>query len=181
MIKINLLLEKKEIYSAESLIVYGIFLAVGLVLVGVICYFLSMSVDYRVKKLDKVIKERQTKLAEVNKVKEQVNALKAEKETIDAKMNTTRTLLKGRVDAVKLLERISSLCADEVWFTVFGKSGDNIKFDGLAKDPVNVSEFLERLKQAPYFKEVKLNSIGFIQENPLQKASFSISLKLVEL
>jgi len=125
----------------------------------------------RVAQLDSQIAQFQTQL-------QQVEEFKAKAAEIERKLDVIRELELSRTGPVRLLDELATRAPEKLWITDLQASGPQIELSGMSLDTELIAEFLNRLNDSPYIKDVELKSTELASSGTYKLNSFQISAVL---
>lgn len=177
MIRINLV--PKEIGRQEAVRrqLELFILVIILIVVVIIAIYTSTIARYAAvkKELSKVHKLLEEKQAIVN----QVNAVQAQKASLDRRVNVIRELVKGQFNWVEVLDEINICLPPTVWITSISsaKKGavGNLTFNAYAFDNFAIADFITALEESSYFSKVELSHI---QKGPSEAGAAILNFSL---
>ncbi len=155
MVKINLLpKEDQKRTGALGQLVLFTFIGILSILAFIGGWiYLSNQIDglkKDIRRLEARLEELKPKIAEIEK-------FKADKKDLEGKREAILKLEKDQKVPVRLLDEIyKTLEKEEVWLTAFNKAGDKLSISGVALSNPAISNYLRKLEESPYIKNVEL-------------------------
>jgi type IV pilus assembly protein PilN len=149
MIRINLLphrAEKRKARQVQFIALSVISLVLGAVLVGVVQVAISTEIAYQERRnayLKQETAELDKQIAEINKLREQTQALLARK-------NVVETLQSTRSDVVHLLDQMLRILPDGVYLQSLKQTGNKINLVGYAQSNARVSTLYRAIEDSPW-------------------------------
>ena len=155
MIEINLLPVREARRKADmqqQLLLFGLALGASLA-VCLLAEFAMLaatsSAETRVMQLNSRISGFQAQLALVEDFKKKASE-------IERKLGVIRKLDLSRSGPVRLLDELASRSPQNLWITMLRTKGTHIELEGMSLDTELIAEFLNRLNDSPYLKDVEL-------------------------
>jgi type IV pilus assembly protein PilN len=173
MVRINLLpvrVSKKKEAGKQQLVLFLLVL-VG----GVIGNFLYH--QHRANALEAVerdLKKTKDDIAELDKVIQDVDKIKAEEAMLKRKLETLERLRKGRTGPVRMLAELGENTPRRLWLRKLDEKGGQVTFTGSAASIDDVSEFIRKLKGSKYFEGVELKKTEAKPAEGLRIVEFEI-------
>jgi type IV pilus assembly protein PilN len=179
MIKINLLpyreKKKKENLIQQIWIIAGSFIVFILLLVWV-----QVWINSSISNLKSKIKESEASLIELDKTIGDLDKFKNYKKELEQKLGVIATLEENRLAPVKTLDNLAMLVpSTNIWLTRITQKGDSFHIEGIGRDNVVVSDFMDTIEKFDPIKSVDLiySKNTDIAGTPLQRFNFSCVLK----
>jgi type IV pilus assembly protein PilN len=155
MIRINLLphrAEKRRARQVQFIALSVISLVLGAMLVGVVQVAISTEISYQERrnaylKQETAVLDKQ--IAEINKLREQTQALLARK-------NVVETLQSTRSDVVHLLDQMLRILPDGVYLKTLRQTGNRINLVGYAQSNARVSTLYRAIEDSPWLDSPSL-------------------------
>ncbi len=180
MIKINLLPPEVLKKQAENRVVVLISLGMTLILVIATCVLiLRITTDKilsaEITKLESEVKQYQTAVDEVKK-------LKSITATLEAKKNLIENLKKKSLMYPKFMEKILSLLPPQIWFTSFDSQskpdGFTVSLLCSSYDNFAIADFIYNLENSSEFSNIELGNItSSITGSGLEIYSFQLKFE----
>jgi type IV pilus assembly protein PilN len=163
MIKINLLPVREQLQeeNIKKQFLWGLFFIVA---VSFLLLFVWCQKDDQVQDLkeDKVRKERQ--LADLRKEVGDLRKLKKDKEDLQKRKESIADLSKNRLAMVKVLDQISALKPDALFFTKLEQQNSGAPWEdftliltGVATDNEVIAQYMRKLQRIAFLQEVDLD------------------------
>jgi type IV pilus assembly protein PilN len=177
MIRINLLPVREARRRADiqqQLMLLGLVMGVSIVVCVLVQVAMMASVSRaqsRVAQLDSQIAEFKTQLA-------QVEEFKRKAAEIESKLDVIRQLDLSRTGPVRLLDELASRTPEKLWVTKLETDGSRIQLKGLSIDTELIADFLNRLNDSPYIKDVELQGTELSEVDGLKLNSFQLTAVL---
>lgn len=132
------------------------------------------------KKLESMIKVENELTAELGKTKdydEQRKQLEGDEATLRGKIDAIQKLVSDRNLLYNTLVSLASTIPNDVWLQSLEVKSENVGFRGSSLDINQISDFMRRLGETPYFKDVSLKSTNQARESGIDIATFDLSAK----
>ncbi len=155
MIKINLL-SRKERRKSRGVKQELLLSAVLLLIVAVGLGFLWSWQNRKVEKLTLEQTQKQQQLDQLKKVVAEVEQFKKDKALYEQKIDVIAQLEKQQGGPVHLLDELSLNITDNLWFNNLSLNGDRLTISGSAFANISIVDFVNNLKNSPYFAGVNL-------------------------
>ncbi len=136
----------------------------------------SMTLVLKSSAQTKEIRETEVKIAKLEEVAREVDALEAKKDAISKKNSTVRALITDRFDYPKLMEDfVMSIPQGQIWISNFGTSHTadsySVNIGAMAVNIKSIIKWLSTLLHDPKFSKVNLGAMS----NGAEGTNFSIS------
>ena len=177
MIRINLLPVREARRKADmqqQLLLLGLVIGVSVVvcLIGQFAMLASISsAEGRVAQLNSQISEFQSQLQQVEEFKKKASE-------IERKLDVIHKLALSRSGPVRLLDELASRAPQKLWITSLQAEGTRIQLKGMSLDTELIAEFLNRINDSPYLKDVELKSTELAEAGGLKLNSFQVTAVL---
>lgn len=165
MIKINLLGE--EIVDTRSdrgvLVAYFGSLALTLI-IGVVLYF---SYSSRASDLKAELTGLEARLAQLQKVTQEVSGLEKRKAELDDKLSVIARLKLGKEGPVRLFDDLNMAIPEHLWITDLKEDRGSLTITGLALSDTAIVDFVKKLEVSDYFRTAEIvnsTQVYLIQE-----------------
>lgn len=174
MIEINLLPVREARRKADlqqQLLLLGLVVGVAIAscLLAQLAMLASISgAQTRVAQLNSQISEFQTQLAQVEDFKKKASE-------IERKLGVIHKLELSRNGPVRLLDELASRSPQKLWITSLQAEGARIQMKGMSLDTELIAEFLNRLSDSPYVKDVELKGTELAESGGLKLNSFQVT------
>jgi len=177
MIKINLLLRKKEkrIGMRKEIVVALVSILLLLTFLAFVHWQKMNQRDRMAKEIAKTrqeITDYQAQIAEAKKAKEEQQALQEKLDVINA-------LRKEKSSSAKVLDEVSTLKPEKMWLESFKKEGLKLGIEGIALDDETVANFMTNLRKSSLFKSVDLVVSERSEQNKVMLKKFTLSCEIL--
>ncbi len=173
MIRINLLqvkAEKKKQTGQQQIILFGLVLAVEIV----ILIILFGSVSAAKKSLVQKVAYYNAEIQKLDQIIGEVNQYKETKATLEAKLKVIDDLKKGRSGPIKVLDEIAQKTPKKLWLMKFEEKGRSTVISGEASSDEDIAAFLSDLERSQYFSQVRLKFTKAAEREGNQVKQFEI-------
>jgi len=109
---------------------------------------------------------------------QQVEDFKSKATEIEKKLEVINRLDLSRKGPVRLLDELAKSTPKKLWISSLGVEGTRIQLKGMALDAELIADFLNRLNESPYIKEVELKSTELAEADGLKLNSFLVTAVL---
>jgi len=177
MIKINLLLRKKEkrIGMRKEIVVALVSILLLLTFLAFVHWQKMNQRDRMAKEIAKTrqeITDYQAQIAEAKKAKEEQQALQEKLDVINA-------LRKEKSSSAKVLDEVSTLKPEKMWLESFKKDGPKLGIEGIALDDETVANFMTSLRKSTLFKTVDLVVSERSEQGKIMLKKFTLSCEIL--
>ncbi len=155
MIRINLLSDREAIRketSRQQVSIFFLLILLFLVILGGVHFMLyqkKRSMEEEMRAVNKVLKELQAKVGEVDKYKEAKKELQTKLEIIDR-------LQKGKMWTPRLLDHVGEIIPEKMWLDKMALRGTQLSMEGFSIDHETIATFMKDLERSPFFDNVEL-------------------------
>ena len=183
MIRINLLPYRESRKKESILRQINIFLAVFFI-VFVLLVFYSIWLGNKIEDLNTKIKNTKRLLTQAETQAKKVDQIKNELEKLGHKIDVIKNIEMNRRAPVLLLENMTKMVAEadsdnkpvkRLWFTDFEESGGKVNIKGIALDNKTIADFMSRLEDSNFYKNVNLQTITQQKVGKLNLKQFQIN------
>jgi type IV pilus assembly protein PilN len=177
MIPINLLphrAERRKAQQRQFLAMAGITAAVGIALVVLVHGLLAQRIDNQERRnrfLNDKIAELDKQIDEIQKLKEQTQAMLARKKVVES-------LQANRTEAVRLLDQLVRQLPDGLYLKSVKQTGDIVNVTGLATSNARVSTLMRNFEASPWLEEPKLVEIKAVKAGNANLNEFNLNVKV---
>lgn len=175
MIKINLLPVPKARRIEGLIIQAGVGVAL-LVVVSMVCSFVSVSKRGVIASLNDDIAKRQKMIDDLKSQVGEVEKFKQQAQTLEQQLSVIRGLERGRSGPVKLMDELTDIIPKKLWITNFREVDKNVIVEGIAENGPAIADFLESLKTAKYFQNVQLETVSAIEQDGAKLQKFTLKM-----
>jgi type IV pilus assembly protein PilN len=179
MIRINLLphrAEKRKARQIQFIALSVISVVLGAFLVGVVQVAISTQISYQERR-NAYLKQETTildkQIEEINKLREQTQALLARK-------NVVETLQSTRSDVVHLLDQMLRILPDGVYLKSLKQSGNRINLVGYAQSNARVSTLMRAIEDSPWLDSPSLVEIHASGSGTARNSEFALNFNLTK-
>lgn len=160
-------------------------LIIALVVLYVPETFLSSHYDGLIKaeqnkqaRLNAEYRKIKGRVAELESIEKQVNALKAQEKKLANKLEIVKEIINKRQNPYKVLKYIAENIPEGVWLVDLTMDENQIGLKGYAKNFKNIGQFLENLKNSIFFNK---NSIEYERPDSLPNEIDGVFLEVFEI
>lgn len=180
MIKINLMGEGRRVRGAGAAPAMPI--AIGgaapaninnILLIGFVGLGLLVAAAYwfinnrTLKKAQVKQAERQVEADKLEAIIKEVEAFSRRKDSLQRRIDLINQLKQNQKGPVRIMDRISQDLPDLVWLDRMSVAGGRIALSGRGLNPNAIANFVENVKNDPYFEEPELGSLSEVMAVPL--------------
>ncbi len=158
-----------------------LFIAAGLLLGGLILFYLFHSWQTQLAGETKRIKTLQGQKTELERIKEQVDGFEKQKQVLKQRVDTIEQLQRDRTGGQELLDEVANTVsrAENLWLTTLTKKGSSVTMEGASASINSVANFITALKRSGYFQKIEIKESKQDEKNTgVQTFLFSISAEI---
>lgn len=177
MIRINLLPhreEKRRERRQQFYVIAGAMLVLGLAIGALVHFIIGGYID-RQERRNAYFKAEITKLdaeiAEIKRIREQIDALLARKQVIESLQET-------RAQSVLLLNELAVRVPDGIYLRSIKQSGLNVSLLGYAQSNARVSHLMRSLEESPHLTQPRLIEVKSATLNNRRVSDFSLNVAI---
>ena len=152
----------------------GIAAAVGIALVIMVHGLLAQRIDNQERRnhfLNDKIAELDKQIDEIQKLKEQTQAMLARKKVVES-------LQANRTEAVRLLDQLVRQLPDGLYLKSVKQTGDVVNVTGFATSNARVSTLMRNFEASPWLEEPKLVEIKAVKMGNASVNEFNLNVKV---
>lgn len=97
----------------------------------------------------------------------EVEAFQRRKDSLQNRIDLINQLKQNQKGPVRIMDRISQDLPDLVWLDKMSVTGGQISISGRGLNPNAIANFVENIKNDPYFEEPELNNVSQVSPQPL--------------
>jgi len=155
MIKVNLIAVKRK-KKSKPLLTFIITMLIVTIGVSIVMAYLFFFFNSRLsaKKAEFAAKEKQ--IAELKEKIKAVENFEQLNKTFQQRNDIIEQLSRSRSVPVKLLDEISNLLPNGIWFQTMTVSGDNVSIDGYSFTNTDIVSYVDNVKNSKIFTDVYL-------------------------
>ena len=177
MIKINLLLTRKEKKAGVRKEVVILIVAVGLLLI--LLAALNWKIGKEKEDMVAQISETKKEIARYKSLAVEVTKAKEAQKVLQDKLNIINSLRKGKETPVRVLDEISVDKPEKLQLELMKKEGSKLAIEGIALDDETIVQFMTNLKKSKLFKNVDLIVSEQIEQNKIKLKKFILSCEII--
>jgi type IV pilus assembly protein PilN len=177
MIKINLLLTRKEKKAGVRKEVVILIVAVGLLLI--LLAALNWKIGKEKEDMVAQISETKKEIARYKSLAVEVTKAKEAQKVLQDKLNIINSLRKGKETPVRVLDEISVDKPEKLQLELMKKEGLKLAIEGIALDDETIVQFMTNLKKSKLFKNVDLIVSEQIEQNKIKLKKFILSCEII--
>jgi len=180
MMRINLLphrAEKRQARQIQFIALSVISVVLGALLVGIVQVAISTEISYQERRNEYLKKETAVldkQIEEINKLREQTQALLARK-------NVVETLQSTRSDVVHLLDQMLRILPDGVYLKTLKQTGNKIYLTGYAQSNARVSTLMRAIEDSPWLDTPSLVEIHATGTGLARINEFTLNFNLTKI
>lgn len=185
MIRINLLGQVRPKATRRPVDTGGalpaLFIGAGLILGLLVVGFLYYSWQRQLTAENAKIKALQAQKADLESVKQQVEAFEKQKQVLVQRVRTIEQLQRDRTGGQELLDMIANTVSrtENLWLTSMTRKGNNLALEGSSASVNSVANFITALKRSGYFQKVEIKETKQDDKNTaVQTFNFQMSAEI---
>ncbi|MFA7384432.1 MAG: PilN domain-containing protein [Desulfurivibrionaceae bacterium] len=176
MIRINLLpirqMKKRARLKAE---LTGFFAVLFLVLLFLAVGWLALT--GKIANLQDELVVLEQKKQSYQPILKQIAKLKKEKEVVERKLESIKTLQAGSQITVRVLDEVASRTpTSRLWLNSLQQSSGGLQLQGIALDNETIAQYMQQLEASEYFEKTELTSSAQTDVAKQKLKSFSLTL-----
>ncbi len=188
MIRINLIPEeeRKKVKRARIkkpvIRIPGIDLIISILVLlglGAALFFFNRAAEKSLSTLENNIKTSQEELRKLQKERQIVENIEKRQQELKRWISLVQDLNKGRSLQVHVMGEINKLKPDYMWFTSYEETSGNFKLNGSTFSNLIISNFMVRLKESPYFTDIRLEEVNEKTEKEHSILVFTLTGKVL--
>ena len=177
MIKVNLIpvKRKKKAKPLPTFIITMVIVTIGVSVVMAYLFFFFNS-RLSTKKAEFAAKEKQ--IAELKEKIKAVENFEQLNKTFQQRNDIIELLSKSRSVPVKLLDEISNLLPNGIWFRTMTVSGENVSVDGYGFTNTDIVSYVDNVKNSKIFTDVYLQESKSTEIEKIPLYMFKLTFKI---
>jgi type IV pilus assembly protein PilN len=143
-------------------------LVLGLLIVGVLAAAGYWFIENR-KLADRqeTVRVRTAEAQKLESVIKEVEAYQKQKDNLQKRIDLINQLKQNQKGPVRIMDRISQDLPDLVWLDKMAVNAGRISMNGRGLNPNAIANFVENIKNDPFFEEPQVNSVTQTSVTPL--------------
>lgn len=121
------------------------------------------------------IKKDSLKIDSLNNLNVKVQALKKDKEEVEAKLNEVNRINKGRFYSARLMEVVNKCLPEYLWLTILSEDAGKVVIEGTTFSNLIVVELMDNLKSSRCFSGIELKQTSKLTVEGREMVKFSIT------
>jgi type IV pilus assembly protein PilN len=181
MIRINLLGQSRPkaqrravpLEATLQLLFLVLALALGLGFLGIDYWQLSN----KAKDVQKDIDQKKQQKAQLEQIKQQVDAFEKQKNLLQQRINVIEDLQRNRAGGQELLDAVANTVSrtETLWLTSLSRKGDSLTIVGTAGSINAIAEYIAQLKRSGYFAQVEIKEAKQNENPDVQLFDFTLN------
>jgi len=185
MIRINLLgqirpkASRRPVDTGAALPV--LFIGAGFVLGILVLGFLFYSWQQQLNAENNKIKTLQAQKADLENIKQQVEAFDKQKQVLQQRVSTIEQLQRDRTGGQDLLDMVANTVSrtENLWLTTMTRKGTTLSIEGSSASVNAVANFITALKRSGYFQKVEIKETKQDDKNTsVQTFNFQLTAEI---
>ena len=177
MIKINLLLTRKEKKKVGMKMEFIVLIVSVLLLLGVFI-LIQWKIDNEKERILAEIAENKKEIDHYKNQITEINKAKASQKIVQDKLNIINSLRKEKASAARVLDEISISKPEKIQLESVKKEGTKLGIEGVALDDETVANFMTNLRKSKVFKNVDLIVSEQIEQSKIKLKKFILSCEI---
>ncbi|HUP47227.1 MAG TPA: PilN domain-containing protein [Thermoanaerobaculia bacterium] len=116
---------------------------------------------------EQMVAVRQVEAQKLEAIIAEVEAFQRRKDSLQNRIDLINQLKQNQKGPVRILDRISQDLPDLVWLDRMAVTAGQITVTGRGLNPNAIANFVENIKNDPYFEEPELNNLSQVSAAPL--------------
>lgn len=180
MIKINLLIERKE--KKKVGIKKELIIGIGaIVILLIILLLINWRMERQKEELLAQIMQTKKEISYYKSLISEVNKAKDAQKILQEKLNIINTLRKEKSSPARVLDELSSNKPEKIYFESLKKEGLKVGIEGIALDDETVASFMTNLRRSKIFKSVDLILTEQVEVSKIKLKKFILSCEIVPM
>ncbi len=177
MIKINLLLARKEKKKVGVQKELAILVGSVVVLLGILGFIHWKAYQEREDMLQRISKTK-SEIAHYKSLTSQVAQAKEAQKVLQEKLNVINTLRKEKASPARVLEELSIQKPDKIQLESLKKEGTKLGIEGIALDDETIANFMSNLRKSKLFRNVDLIVSEQSAQSQIKLKKFTLSCEI---
>ena len=148
--------------NINNLLLLG-FVGLGVLVAGAYWFINNRTLKNRLE----IQAARQVEADKLEAIIKEVEAFQRRKDSLQKRIDLINQLKQNQKGPVRIMDRISQDLPDLVWLDRMTVAGGRIQISGRGLNPNAIANFVENVKNDPYFEEPALGSLAEVQQVPL--------------
>jgi type IV pilus assembly protein PilN len=141
-----------------------------------------LSIDYwqlsnKAKEVQKDIDQKKQQKAQLEQIKQQVDAFEKQKNLLQQRINVIEDLQRNRSGGQELLDAVANTVSrtETLWLTSLTRKGNSLAIVGTAGSINAVAEYITQLKRSGYFAGVEIKEVKQGENPDVQLFEFTLN------
>jgi len=178
MIKINLLLARKEKKKARLGKEFIVLIVSIAVLLGILS-FIQWGLNKRKEDITAQIAKTKNDIAYYKSLTTEVEKKKEEQKMLQNRLDIINALRKEKASAAKLLDELSIDKPEKLQLESLKKDGAKLGMEGIALDDETIANFMTNLRKSKLFKNVDLVVSEQVEQTKVKLRKFILSCEII--
>ncbi|MGO9611868.1 MAG: PilN domain-containing protein [Dissulfurispiraceae bacterium] len=178
MIRINLLIERKERRKAKAPVNFLVYVAaiifLSLLVMGGIVY----SLERTISGLKDQIRTNKTTLADLQIKSDEIRKYEQLIKELEQKAKVIETLRVNQSIPVKVMDDVSTMLPEGIWLSALTYKDASITLEGYAFSNLDIVAYVENLKKTVSLVDVNLNESKEVEFEKVPVYKFNLSFKV---
>ena len=110
---------------------------------------------------------REAEAAKLQAIIDEVEQFQKRKDSLQSRIDLINQLKKNQKGPVRIMDRVSQDLPDLVWLDKMSVTGGRITLNGRGLNPNAIANFVDNIKNDPYFEEPELGAVNEMSSAPL--------------
>src|SRR4030043_1999778 len=177
MIKVNLIPVKRK-KKSKPVPTFIITMVVMTIVVSIAMAYLVFFFNSRLSAKKALVADNEKKIAELKEKIKAVENFEQLNKTFQQKNDIIEQLSKSRSVPVKLLDEISNLLPNGIWFQTMTMFGDNVSIDGYGFTNTDIVSYVDNVKNSKIFTDVYLQESKSTEIEKIPLYVFKLTFKI---
>lgn len=178
MIKINLLLARKEKKKAALGKELTVFIASVVLLLGTLI-FAEWEISTKKEETDAKISKVKQEIVHYKSMATELEKKKEEQRILQKRLDTITSLRKDKSKAAKVLDELSMLKPERLHLESLKRDGAKLNLEGIALDDETIANFMTSLRRSKLFKSIDLVVSEQVEQSKMKFKKFILSCEII--
>jgi type IV pilus assembly protein PilN len=179
MIKINLLLARKEKKKAGIKNEFIVLILSIVLLLGVFI-FLQWGLNKKIEDTRAQNAQKRQEIAKYKSLTAEVEKKKQEQRMLQNRLDIINSLRKDKAKAARVLDELSIDKPEKLQLESLKKEGARLGIEGIALDDETIANFMTNLRKSKLFKNVDLVVSEQIEQSKMKVKKFVLSCEIIQ-
>jgi len=178
MIRINLLIERKERKKAKAPANFLVYVAAVILLSLLVMGGIVYSLERTISGLKAQVNTNKTVLADLQLKSDEITKYEQLIKQLEQKSKVIETLRANQSIPVKVMDDVSTMLPEGVWLSALTYNDASMTLEGYAFSNLDIVAYVENLKKTVNLVDVNLNESQEVEYEKVPVYKFSLSFKV---